>query len=130
MKKVIAFIFWLSVFTVIYLYRNQITTFVVDNYIYKKEIEIPEANIYKRNYDFMLVKNTDNFYPNNKQELYNVFYTILNSGFVDFTFYCGKDYDNCTNDVAELTNSDNQILAVINNLVHPYNSYSKINANI
>ena len=130
MKKAISLIFWVSIFTIVYIYRNDITTYVVDNYIYKREIEIPDSNEYKRNYDFQLVQNTTNFYPNNKQELYNDFYTILNNGYEEFTFYCGKEYEDCVNDVSNLTNSDNQTLAVINNLVHPFNSYNKININM
>lgn len=130
MKKAISIIFWLTIITFVYLYRNQITTYIVDNYIYKREIEVPDSNEYRRNYDFLLVQNTTNFYPNNKQELYNVFYTILNNGYTDFTFYCAKEYDNCTTDVADITNSNNQMLAAINNMVHPFNSYSKININM
>lgn len=130
MKKAISIIFWLTIITFVYLYRNQITTYIVDNYIYKREIEVPDSNEYRRNYDFLLVQNTTNFYPNNKQELYNVFYTILNNGYTDFTFYCAKEYDNCTTDVANITNSNNQMLAAINNMVHPFNSYSKININM
>lgn len=130
MKKAISIIFWLTIITFVYLYRNQITTYIVDNYIYKREIEVPDSNEYRRNYDFLLVQNTTNFYPNNKQELYNVFYTILNNGYTDFTFYCAKEYDNCTTDVADITNSNNQMLSAINNMVHPFNSYSKININM
>jgi hypothetical protein len=130
MKKVIGFIFGMSILTLVYLYRNEITTYVIDNYIYKKEIVVPNSNEYKRNYDFILVQNTDNFFPNNKQELYNVFYTILNNGYENFTFYCGKEYDDCVKDVTSLTDKNNQILSGINNMVHPFNSYNTININM
>lgn len=130
MKKFFSFIFLLILLFVVYLYRTDITKYIIYNYIYKKDIKIPESNDYKRDYDFGYIKNTDNFYPNNKQELYNVFYTILNNGYDDFTFYCGKEYSSCTKDIKEITNHDNQTLSTINNYVHPYNSYNTISVNI
>lgn len=130
MKKVISFLFCLMLLGVVYYYRTDITKYIIDNYIYKKEIELPDSNEYRRNYDFSFVQETSNFYPNNKQELYNVFYTILNNGYDSFTFYCGDEYTNCEKDIKELTQENNQILSTINNYVHPYNSYSSINVNM
>lgn len=130
MKKVISFLFCLMLLGVVYYYRTDITKYIIDNYIYKKEIDLPDSNEYRRNYDFSFVQETSNFYPNNKQELYNVFYTILNNGYDSFTFYCGDEYTNCEKDIKELTQENNQILSTINNYVHPYNSYSSINVNM
>ena len=130
MKKFFSIIFLFVLFEVVYINRNDITKFLVYNYIYKKNIELPESNAYKRNYDFELFKSTNNFYPENKQDLYNVFYTILNNGYEEFTFYCGKNYSDCTNDLREITNPDSQILSTINNYVHPFNSYNSVNVNI
>lgn len=130
MKKFISCLFIMAVLLIGYYYRNDITNYVIDNYIYKREINVPVSNNYKRNYDFDFVKQTSNFYPNNKQELYNVFYTILNNGYDTFTFYCGEEYKSCENDVKEITNENNQVLSIINNYVHPYNSYSSININM
>ncbi len=130
MKKVISFLFCLMLLGIVYYYRTDITKYIIDNYIYKKEIDLPDSNEYRRNYDFSFVQETSNFYPNNKQELYNVFYTILNNGYDSFTFYCGDEYTNCEKDIKELTQENNQILSTINNYVHPYNSYSSINVNM
>lgn len=130
MKKVISFLFCLMLLGVVYYYKTDITKYIIDNYIYKKEIDLPDSNEYRRNYDFSFVQETNNFYPNNKQELYNVFYTILNNGYDSFTFYCGDKYTNCEKDIKELTQENNQILSTINNYVHPYNSYSSINVNM
>ena len=130
MKKVISFLFCLMLLGIVYYYRTDITKYIIDNYIYKKEINLPNSNEYRRNYDFSFVQETNNFYPNSKQELYNVFYTILNNGYDSFTFYCGDKYTNCEKDIKELTQENNQILSTINNYVHPYNSYSSINVNM
>ena len=131
MKKVLAFLFWSIMLFFVYTYRVDITNYVINNYIYKKEIVIPDSNEYKRNYDFLFVQETDNFYPKNIQDLYNVFYTILNNGYDSFTFYCDKEYKNCEKDIKNLISDEtNQILSSINNYVHPYNSYKSININM
>ena len=91
----------------------------------EKEVLPPSKNIYYRNYDFDFVQNTDNFKPYCKQDIYNIFYTVINSGESNFVFYCPDDYTNCLSDIKELAN-DQSTLSDINNFVHPYNSFSHI----
>src|SRR5699024_373025 len=68
---------------------------------------------------------TTDFTPENYQDLLNIYYTILNSGVDEFSFFCPKDYKDCITDVDALAN-DNTTLSNINNFVHPYNSFSDI----
>lgn len=104
-------------------YNKEITRYVVENFVYYDEsIYLEEANEYKINHEFSYVKNIDNFKITNKKDLINVLYTILNNGTESFYFYC--DYENCDSDVNEIANSES--LSIINNFVHPYNSYKKI----
>ena len=70
MKKFFSLIFLFAIFLVIYINRNYLTKYIVYNYIYKKDIELPESNSYKRNYEFELFKSTNNFYPENKAATY------------------------------------------------------------
>lgn len=97
------------------------------NYFFnsRKDIKITDRNEYYRDYDFMYLKNTDNFKPSNKQDLINIFYTVINAGKDDFTFYCPKKYKNCINDVKSLA-KDQITLSNINNFVHPFNSFKNI----
>ncbi len=90
-----------------------------------KDVNIDKTNEYYRNYDFLFVQNTNNFIPNNKQELLNVYYTVINSGVESFTFYCGDEYKSCIMDVQSLANNQST-LSDINNYVHPFNSFSNI----
>lgn len=92
---------------------------------FKKEIVMDNVNEYYRDYDFEFVQNTKNFYPNNKQELLNVYYTIINSGNTEFTFYCPGEYAECLNDVQSISN-DQTLLSDINNYVHPFNSFKHV----
>ena len=82
-------------------------------------------NEYYSNDDFLFVQNTDKFLPKKKQDLYNIYYTVINSGMDEFTFYCDFDYKNCINDLKEIAN-DQATLSNINNFVHPFNSFSHI----
>lgn len=84
-----------------------------------------EKNEYYRDYNFDFVKNTTDFSPKNKNDLYNIYYTVINSGTNKFTFYCNNKYKECVNDVKELAN-DRGLLSDINNFVHPYNSFKNI----
>lgn len=74
------------------------------------------------------VKTTTNFYPKNKEELLNIYYTILNNGWDSFSYYCDSSYVNCLSDIESLSNDENTFSS-INQLVHPYNSYKTIKSN-
>ncbi len=92
----------------------------------KREVIIPEVNQYKKDIELNFVKDTDNFYPKNKQDLLNIYYTVINSGWDKFTFYCAREYDECLDDAVNLSN-DQFLLSHLNSFVHPYNSYKHIN---
>lgn len=110
-----------------YLYRDDFVR-VYNKYFVKTDtiVTLSKKNNYYRNYNFNFVKNTDNFSPNNIQDLYNIYYTTINAGKDVFTFYCPtSSYKNCINDVKYLAN-DQVTLSNINNFVHPYNGFKHI----
>ena len=88
-------------------------------------VVLSQSNEYKKDEDFLFVQNSDDFIPLSYSDLLNIFYTITNSGYNNFTFYCPSEYKDCLNDVAEISN-DPETLTYINNFVHPYNSFSNI----
>lgn len=90
---------------------------------------LDNANIYKKNDDFIYVENTQDFVPLSYNDLLNIYYTITNSGFTEFTFYCPSEYKNCTKDVEKISD-DPETLTYINNFVHPFNSFSNIQTSI
>lgn len=89
------------------------------------EISLGEKNAYYRDYDFSYVQNTNDFIPDCKQDLLNIYYTVINAGKDEFTFYCGKDYENCIEDLKSIANNKDT-LSMINNYVHPYNEFRHI----
>ena len=126
MKKIIYFIILILSIYFAYTYRESIVRFY--NYYFvpiEDKITKLEKNEYFRDMNFSYVQNTDKFIPENKQDILNIYYTIVNSGMTDFTFYCSPNYKDCFDDINDLSN-DQKIISNISNFVHPYNSFKKI----
>lgn len=99
-------------------FLNQTTTnkIVVDNDYYKTN-------------NYIFVANTDHFTPYGIEDILDIMYTIINSGTSTFTFYCPKEYTDCVSDMKDITR-DKTLLTHLNNFVHPFNSFSSIEASI
>lgn len=124
-EKPILVFFLFFLLLMVLLFHKQIIEYVVINVIYQKQTVIQDANDYEKQYDYDYVQRTDNFIPKNKQDLLNILYTILNKGWDNFTFYCPSEYENCLNDINELS-ENNETASNINNFVHPFNSFDKL----
>ncbi len=126
MKKLLITGLLLILFGITLSYKEQILQFYYDYFVKTtKTVTLNDKNKYYRDYDFLYVQNTDNFKPKNKQELLNIFYTVLNAGKNKFTFYCPEEYSSCLDDVKSLA-KDQITLSNINNYVHPYNSFKNL----
>lgn len=119
---VIAF-FGISVFIYGYLADNEVIV-ALKEYYNKTPSELIN-NEYRKEIDESFVHYTDNFVASDKQELLNIYYTIMSSGMNEFTFYCDSKYIDCIKEV-EIINSDSEILSQINNFVHVFNSFKTI----
>ena len=75
------------------------------------------------------VKNTTDFVVKNQNQILDIYYTILNNGLDDFSFYCDENYKDCLKDISELSN-DEEKFSYLSSLVHPYNSFKTINSNM
>ena len=123
MRKVIDWILSIIIVAIavyIFINREDIIIYIARKYSTYNVQEI--SNNYSKKKDFKEFKRTDDFTPTNKEELINVIYTILDDGMDSFTFYC--EYS-CEDDIKEIINGDT--LGVINNYIHPYNSYETFN---
>lgn len=113
----------------IFNYSYEIMQFVMVNIVYRDETLNKDANVYYKSNNYEYVQLSDNYYPNNKQEILNLFYTALNKGYDELTFYCPTTYDNCIEDVNDISNSKT-MLSYVNNFISTYNTYNKIYINI
>lgn len=120
---VILTIFSCTVFVYGYLNEKEVLNTLIE--YYKRNPSTLYENNYKKDIDVDFVSLTQDFEPNNKNELINIYYTILSSGMNNFTFYCAKDYVDCIPDIIEI-NNDKDLLSQINNFVNVFNSFRSI----
>ena len=127
LKKILATLGLIFIFIGLFLMKKDDIFTIINDYVLKenKVVTIGEKNEYYRDYDFAVVKNTSNFSPSNYQDILDIYYTVINAGKSNFTFYCPKEYTSCIDDIKTLSNDQNT-LSDINNYVHPYNGFSHI----
>ena len=126
MKKLLFTIICILAIYLAYTNQDVIVQYIMFNYVYKADKVSTEYNEYRLDYNYNYVQNTTNFKPYTKKEIINVIYSGLNNGWNKFSFFCGTEYENCIQDVKEVTNNAT-LLSNINNFVHPFNSYYKLN---
>lgn len=91
------------------------------------KVSVIKKNQYSKSKDYDYVQISKDFKPYNYQELLNVFYTVLDYGYENFTFYCPSEYLDCLDDVKKISNPDNvDILTTIGNFVSPYNNFTSL----
>ncbi|MDD4706407.1 MAG: hypothetical protein PHS24_04275 [Bacilli bacterium] len=86
---------------------------------------ISNPNEYYKNNNYKFVQESIDFIPYSKQDIKNIFYSILNNGYYQFTFYCPSQYLDCNNDVNKIS-TDSTLLTHINNFISPFNNFSSI----
>jgi len=132
MKKIRNFF---SIITIIILltflvFNEQILDYINTNYIHFKSNNIYlEYNEYAKKENYKFVKNTKNFMAKNYQDLLNIFYSALDSGTNEFTFYCDNKYKNCLKDINKIVPNDlgkEDIISELNNFISPFNTYKNI----
>lgn len=126
MRKVVV----VSLFILIALYFGFKTK--VDDYIQKNIIYNfikYEGNDYyiEKSYNYFKINNSLIAYD--KEDLLNIIYTFINKGTENFSFYCDNNYFGCKRDINELMEDKSDII-LINDFIHPYNTFKNINASI
>lgn len=109
--------------TVINFYPDRVKLFIY-NLTNGKDFVLPTTNDYFINQEFKYLKNyTDD--PRNKTELLNYIYYVINSGSEYADGECHPEYKSCLDDLNVIANDENT-LSILNNFVHPYNSFKTI----
>ena len=128
----IVYILITAIFVVLLVtYREEVTSTIHStiNEVLKEKVIIPSERYNTRSFTFETVRTTEDFEPNNLDELKNIYYTVLNNGWTNFTFYCPSDYKTCVDDTLKLANKSDY-LEIINYYVSPYNNYSLYNTKV
>lgn len=129
MKKLIVYLFLVLIIVLAIIYRDDITNYVTNNIVKQEKQEEIKYNDYSKKKDYAYVAITNDLKINNKDEIRNIFYTILDSGEDEFNIFCDSDYKTCTKDVESFFDDKNN-LSDINNFVHPYNSFKNIKISV
>ena len=130
MKKIISIIILVLIFYFAYHYRENIVNFYNEYFVpIENKITKLEKNKYYRDVDYTYLKNVTDFIPHNSDDLLNIYFTVVNSGMNEFTFYCPKEYQNCLSEVNDIANNQDT-LSSINNFVHPYNSFKTLKTEV
>ena len=129
MKKIIYYLLLIGIVVIVFIYKDEITNYITKDIIKQEKPDQLTYNDYYLNQNFNYIKITNDFNVRKNDDIKNIFYTILNSGDTKFSFYCDSEYKSCLKDVKTFFN-DKDILANINNFIHPYNSFSNIKVSI
>lgn len=129
MKKLIIPIICIILIAITVVFLNPLTDTFAEIVSSEPELIIKENNNYTKNIDYLYVQRTDDYIPYSYQDLLNIYYSVINNGWDQFTFYCPEEYTKCLNDVSQIS-SDELILTHLNNYVHPFNSFTNVKTSI
>ena len=124
-RRILIIIIYLGLLIGLIVYHDPINKYIIENYIFSKQIKDYEVNEYAKKTSYNYVSITADFKTTSKKNLLDDIYTIIDGGLDEFTFYCDDTYTDCIDDVQELSN-DTTALTLINNYVNPYNSFNKL----
>ncbi len=125
LRENIVTFFCILLLFLVFLYLSPITRYLSRMIENDFEVSIPQPKEYMKTDEFHFVSQTDHFIPYSVGDIKNIFYTIVNSGWEDFTFYCPSEYTNCLNDMKAFSKNQD-LLTHINNFVHPFHSFSNV----
>ena len=116
-------IFSITLVSIVHFYPDEVTDFINEKLNHKEYI-IAKANEYYLDNGYSYLSNyTDDV--SNKNELLNYIYYVINTGSDYADGECTKEYTDCTADLQNIAD-DEDTLTIINNFVHPYNSFKSI----
>lgn len=129
MKKLIAYLIMIVIIALVFIYREDITNYITNNIVKQEKIEDLKYNDYAKKKDYAFVSITNDLKIKKKDDIKNIFYTVLDSGKNEFNIFCDSNYKTCSKDVEEFFDNKD-ILSDINNFVHPYNSFKNIKISV
>lgn len=106
---------------------NPITDTLADFLRYEPTVVVSEPNEYYKMTEYKYMGLIEEFIPYSKQDIINIFYSILNRGHLTFTFYCPREYMDCIKDISTIS-ADTHILTNLNNFINPFNSFRNFKA--
>ena len=108
-------------------FKSDIKFLLTSRTVERKYGKISTNNYYvEDNFDYVNIH--EKAEVNSKEDIINSIYYLINSGANYTEKYCGKNYTECYNDMTSISN-DTNTLSILNNYVHPFNSFESITFN-
>ena len=128
-QKFIIFIgaFIITFISICTFFKNDISFILISRSVERKYGNSAPNNYFLED-NFNFVNNYEKLEVNSKQDIIDSIYYLINSGNTYSERYCGKEYTECYNDMIAISNDD-ATLSLLNNYVHPYNSFDSITFN-
>lgn len=125
MKNIIVIIISCLILGITLIFVNPVTEKLARAITHEQKLVIKPTNEYTKKEDYKYVKRSTTLIPYSYQDLLDIYYTIVDNGWEEFTFYCPSEYTSCTNDVSSIS-QDDLLLTHLNNFVHPFNSFTNL----
>ena len=125
MKRFLYYLTLILIVFLVYNYREPLVKYFIGLFNTKEEVNFDYKNSYYIKYKYNFFNEMKEFKLDNQKDLLDIYYTITNNGYDNFTFFCPDEYKSCINDVKNLV-FDQKKLSTINGFVHPFNSFQNI----
>jgi len=131
MKYLYIIIGAISIFIItIFTFKDDVIYYNYAKYKLKNEDSYLEPKYFYED-NFGYINDYTEMEINNKNELYETIYYVINSGATNVKRYFNIDYENFEEDYNQIFSDENKIkLSTINNFVHPYNTFDAINVSL
>ena len=106
-------------------FMNPIKEFAIKLINNRPDLIILPSNNYTKNYGFKFVQQSKDYVPYSVGDIRDIYYTMINNGWTEFTYYCPTEYEECVKDV-QTVSSDDTLLTNINNYANPFNAFNSI----
>ena len=116
--------FVITFVTICTIFKDDISFILTSRSIERKYGEIAENSYYIED-NFQYVDDYNKAEVHSKMEIINSIYYLINTGATYSKRYCAKDYVNCYEDMLKIS-EDANLLSILNNYVHPFNSFDSI----
>ena len=125
-QKIIVFFGFLVIVVVSLcsIFKSDISFFLTSRRVEREYGQMTSNNYYIMD-NFYYVDNYDKAEVHSKEEIIDSIYYLINSGVSYAERYCAREYTSCYQDM-EAISSDTNLLSILNNYVHPYNSFDSI----
>ena len=116
--------FVITFITICTFFKNDINFLLTSRSVERQYGQTAENSYFVEDH-FEYVDSYEKAEVHSKDEIINSIYYLINSGVSYSKRYCAKDYETCYSDM-EAVSSDTNLLSILNNYVHPYNSFDSI----